>query len=250
MSEAYYVAGSTPGWTVVDNWYLDPGDNKYGPTSLGRLPTTSDSVILCGGAIDSVPGGTWTGPVRVTSGYIDGGSFTDVVLDGGYITSGSFSGKFLLRQGWITGGTFSVNLMYDPYSAYYTLVSGGTLLGVDRVANEYYTHAVIISGGTWTGTVELGPKCIISGGTFTGTVIGNRTTAIEYGFNTEIGPQFRGGTYSPTVSTPISIQRVGGVWKPVTASLPVDPGFAAGGGVFDPVITVAGVPSVLLNQLL
>lgn len=207
-------------WNTVANWFLTLGTQcctcgSTSGTAAGRVPHAGDSVVIVGaydpvhgiwsGNITTGPTGGWPGPVSFLQGSI---------ANGCTISAGTYSGT-------VTAGTY-------PGSGYVTTASAVQTYG--------------LAGGTYTGTVNLGvgqsansnaiycyPK--ISGGIFLGKV--NRSVYLTNARDNAIS----GGTYSPVASCALG---AGNILSDV--NLPVDPGFAIGGGVFSPVITVTGVP--------
>jgi hypothetical protein len=228
VANIYYGDGVTSitdgNWNHAANWYLTLGSVICcictPGTPAGRVPQQGDSVVLVaspnasGSNIKNIVTGPvlWNGPVSWL-----GLSIT--------IQAGNFSGPVIvgLAASNASGG-----------------ISGGTFSGPVAFNGTFPTNA--LSASNW----------IISGGTFTGTV----TRKTDLG-STRYGTAITGGTYSPRAavqllpgSSPYAGPPIPNATPAVAyqlqasqlPNLPVDPGFAVGGGTFAPVLVIAGIP--------
>ena len=218
-----YAHGTVPAldgnWNTVSNWYASLGGQggcccPGRGTPLGRLPQAGDTVILAG---------SFAGPNTITVGPV--GGWAGPLILGGV--------QFAFAMG-IASGTYSGPVTVNSPCT----LSGGTFTGAVTVNN-----GGTISGGKFSNTVALAQTgALITGGTFTGKVTQSSTTN-----------GISGGTYTPFGALPLGNQVYAGpnsvrdaVPYQLPASsislLPVDPGFAVGGGTYAPVIVITGVP--------
>jgi hypothetical protein len=219
-----FVHATDGNWNNVANWYSALGKccccTGEPGTPLGRLPMAGDSVFIAQAGttppgITTGPIGGWAGPLTIAS-IQQNAQFPPYCGYGNVIHTGSYS------------GTVTINCHAGNLDFGYSGISGGTFSGT-----------VILDGQTVPADPESDETyqaCAITGGTFTGTV--TRKVAAGTAGDQVIMNMITGGTYSPTASCAL---KTGNVLD--DTHLPVDPGFAEGGGSFTPIINVTGVPS-------
>jgi hypothetical protein len=174
--------------------------------------------------------GTWTVPINSTAST---NNATTIYNIGAYslpwwfyqFINGTYNAPITTGLMAIRGGTYlgAVTLNVGAY------VTGG--LFTSSVTINYFTDNFASSISTLQ-VYQNSPT--IKGGTFTGIV--SRNVSYPNGFNF-IG----GGNYTPTATCAISNGQL------VTTYLPSDPGFAAAGGSYSPVITLSGQRNSVLG---
>lgn len=188
--------------------------------------------------------GTFSGSGFSNNGTIDGGTFSgDGFNNYGYINGGTFSGDgFISNGGYIYGGTFTGNGFVGVDSN----IIGGTFTG-SGFTNLYGT----ISDGTFSGSGFFNGGTIV-GGTFTGngftngnemydaTINGGTFTGDGFVNNGTIGMGLYPPNYAPNVYRTLSQLAPDNVLD--YSMIPLDPGFAAAGGTFNPTVNVIEIP--------
>ena len=209
-------------WNNASNWWLTLGEycNCCGSTSgtpAGRIPANGDTVVLVGGQNRStliLVGDITTGPTTPVNAPISW-YVNPVYYQGVRIAAGSYAQN-------VTIGSTAAPAIITNYPPSPFGISGGSFSGAVSlnyaVTTFYYPSIPAISGGTFTGTVTRLPAKF---------GVGN-------GVNTPAYNVISGGTYLPTATCALS----GSVL--VDTNLPNDPGFAAAGGTYSPIINVTG----------
>jgi hypothetical protein len=179
-----------------------------------------------------ISGGTFSGPCSFTGAvHISGGTFNNTLS----IQRANFQSDGIPPK--ITAGVFNGAVTFKT-------------LGGEGSDNQYkWTTTEGIIGGTFNSTVHVNGS-VIRGGTFYGLVTLN-SFALDTAccFSTNGRPALiKGGTYSPAAT--VNLIKSNGVWIPDPATLPNDPGFAAGGGTYSPRLTLTGLPNILGAGLL
>lgn len=236
-----------------------------GVHSSGRISAGSYSGAIGGGGIGGIAGGTFAGPVNIT-GPISGGTFNAAAsVNGMIISGGSFNAGF---------SGVSCTLNAGSYSAI-SLAGSSTLNGL--VTNAAVSlqltgsNVITINGGSYGGNFSAtrpgsgggNPQLNISGGTFNGTFSfagpGAQTGVAQVGIS--------GGTFNNTIQTGVAkLQftvsgtpsynppavvtpaiRSGNYMSFAASAIPPDPGFRAAGGIFNPLIQLAGTSDDILG---
>jgi hypothetical protein len=218
-------ANGTGNWNTLSNWYMTlavpPGTCCCGVHGVPavRLPIDSDTVVLAGfgtGVQNIVVGpASFAGSVS----WLTNGS------KGVFIAAGVWSGPVTVHQGTppsgtnygILGGTFTgtVSLQGGTGSTSFAVIGGGLFLGtVTRTVSDQAAHsrpANSIYGGTYSPSAYFPLQPLTS----------PPPTAAFLGA-------------SPAVAYQIPVASV--------ARIPADPGFAAGGATFAPILVITGIP--------
>lgn len=233
MATVYYGDGASNGgdgnWSTVANWFTTLG--SFGVCCIpipgnpyGKIPQPGDNVVLVGlfrtgGSNQQTlngPSTPFNGPISWlnTSGNVNqcanaitltGGKFSGTITIGPVYSNGVAAGTPSLMKYGIDGATCSGTV---------------SVVGLDPTASVSGGPSIFGNYG----------KFGIFSGTFTGSV--TRTTG-----NWNI---ISGGTYTPSPASNCAL--LGPPYVLSDTGLPVDPGFAVGGGTFSPVINVTGVP--------
>jgi hypothetical protein len=287
MADVYfgdrYTTRGDGNWNNQDNWFSSVAYFVYGPdyyisgTPLGRLPTEQDTVHLYCRVLSNAPS-SWNGnlvlaayegddasnsvntvpnvPVGTWGGTITGGA-SYYIIPGGLgtvvstITGGTFNGAVSLTNMQVTGGTFNNSFtLAREYGDGPSFINGGVFNGAVSFTGKAEPNPALwnategIRGGTFNSTVAV-RNTVIQGGTFYGLL----TPYVPAIGATRNGlTLIRGGTYSPAAT--VNLIKSNGLWIPDPATLPNDPGFAAGGGTFSPRLTLTGLPNILGAGLL
>jgi hypothetical protein len=242
MANCYYGGGGADGnWNNASNWYSTMpswSSSSFIPgLALGRIPNLSTDVCYIYDKVTTGPSSAFPGSLIL--GGLSGSPYPSIIAAGSY--SGTVTCAYQIIPSWnfgasITGGTFSGSVTLGPTS----MVSGG--VGI------FIAYFNCISGGTFNCPVNFQGGCI-SGGTFNKPVTVRipqprlNGTSEEFYYATYDTCNFFGGTYNLPITRTLTWV---GNQPVVTDSTPdFDPGFAAGGGTYSPVITYVGFPDIL-----
>jgi hypothetical protein len=173
-----YPSAVTDGnWNTVGNWYSVRGfyPSKGTPVPgvlLGRLPLTTESVVINSNLSTGPVSGSWTGtgPILTDTATLSAAmTFSNMVVlqNSSCITTGTFNGEVFVQGGssFISGGIFN-----GPVVGHASYISGGTFNATTAsgINSQDITIYFNLSGGTFNAAISLNLYLgsTLSGGTF------------------------------------------------------------------------------------
>jgi hypothetical protein len=244
----------------------NPATNVAIINASGYVYSPGYNPSLIGGSVNIIngPTGTYSGPINFAGSYYNQTNKANVLAAGYYTGSITLSNSASAN---IAGGTYDgtisgisgISISGGTFNGAITIADaqGGTFNGVvstGKVEGGLFTSTSTVtfqnngagcSGGTFNGPVTMQAPTVgtlpgsfnISGGIFNNTVTRQRNAHAGTYFGYPAGT-ITGGTYNaPAVSVPYS------AFPNIGAYLPIDPGFAEGGGTYAPTINITGVPA-------
>jgi hypothetical protein len=243
-----------------------------GTMSIAGYESGVGGTIVCNGTVNfdnnsfSILGGTFNGPVNGLYGLrVNGGTFAGAVSVGvsfnpqfiingnpifnGTIVSSAATSTRMAGSLVIESGTPVFNCAIPNNFASYTLRQGvytqPFVLGLTAPTSGFGCDITIASGFSTSQNVTMNCKRTgqgsigIYGGVFTGLLTINKLSTVSVSIS--------GGSYSPPAVTTPAIKS-GSNMTFSFAAIPRDPGFAAGGGTFNPTVLLSGTTNDIMGS--
>jgi hypothetical protein len=221
--------------------------------------------IVCNGTVNvinsSILGGTFNGPVNANSLRVSGGTFAGAVsvssqfivngnpIFNGTIVSSAATSTAMAGSLVIESGTPVFNCAIPNNFSSYTLRQGvytqPLVLGLTAPTSGYGCNITIAPGFSTSQNVTMNCKRTRQGyigiyeGVFTGLLTINKLPTVTVDIS--------GGSYSPPAVTTPAIKS-GSNMTFSFAAIPRDPGFAAGGGTFNPTVLLSGTTNDIMGS--
>jgi len=256
--------------TGIYNGALNAGTFSGTLTFDGGSPSVGGTIVCSGAVVGdastnvTINAGTFSSSVTGVGLRINGGTFTGAVTVNNafslFVIAGNpvFNGTIVNSAATLTAasGTFQVdsgtpvfNCAIPNNFASYTLRQGvydrALVLGLTAPTSGTGPTIIIASGFSTSQNVTLNAKrtgsgsISISSGVFTGLLTINKLSTVSLSVS--------GGSYSPPAVTTPSIKS-GSNMTFSFAAVPLDPGFAVGGGTFNPTILLSGTTNDIMGS--